>query len=513
MPETVFERRARLGDSVIWPLLRGYYDMRGRRAWTDVPNAVTTHTALAQAFARLAAAWQRDLRQHARSEGQRPLYVVELGAGSGRFAHGFMQHFTRSGGPLRYVMTDFAESNLGAAAAHPQLAAWAEAGVLDLAHFDLTRPEIPNLRRAGRALDQALGGGALVVIATYVFDSVPHDFFRVKDGVVEEGLVSHLTSAEVPSSPLSLASDMLSVRMEIDYEKVVRPRYDLPSLDALLDLQATRNGTTLLMPAVPIRALETLRAACGGRMLLLAADKAWVNVTDDMRPCFALHSSLSSMTNFAAIRDWARSIGGEGLLGPERASALAFGAFRFDDGSAGELERTFEQVIVDASPDDRMLITGSPIREGAKLQWYWAALRLNGCDPRAVARYAPILRSFAFNAHARDKQDLLDIVKRAAAVFFVQAESESFISAAVRLLIAFGLRDAIEPVFASLRRIYAGVIDFEAVIARADADERALETSDRALKTAHVALAREVSALQEAERLLAGLQLAKVSDT
>jgi phosphohistidine swiveling domain-containing protein len=74
------------------------------------------------------------------------VYIVELGAGSGRFGYRFVKRLSflleRSSithKSFTYVMTDAAASMIDYWQAHPSLRPLVDAGVLDFAHFDATR--------------------------------------------------------------------------------------------------------------------------------------------------------------------------------------------------------------------------------------------------------------------------------------------------------------------------------------------------------------------------------------
>src|SRR3954468_17633866 len=136
------ETAGRLSRSVLWRLQGQFYERRGMAAWSEgiVPHHVTCNPYLARAYARVILGFVRDWRD--RLDRSQPLYIVELGAGSGRLAFQLMRPLLMMLDRqvprvrLRYVMTDFAEANLAAWRAHPQLAGWLKGGVLDLARFD-----------------------------------------------------------------------------------------------------------------------------------------------------------------------------------------------------------------------------------------------------------------------------------------------------------------------------------------------------------------------------------------
>lgn len=476
---------------MLWSLLRDNYAHLGKDVWQIVPNDVTTHVASSRAFARLAQAWRRDLG----SDG--PLHVLELCAGAGRFANGFLRWFRP--GAVRYSMTDGAASNLQAAAAHPALVEHAKNGVLTFAPLDLTAPALPG---------EIPAGAPLVVIATYAFAVVPHDFFRVTSGVLEEGLVTLTTRGERPA-PESFHDAVRAIDMRFDFAPVARPRFAEPAVEAVLTRAAARADSTALFPTAPLRTLDCLRRAHQGPMLVLVADKAWVRADAPMRPSFALDGLLSSMTSFVALEDWAKVEGGAALLSPPRGSALDYAVIRLDDlVDAPELEAAFGDFIVDGSPEDRRTITvAGKAPPSAGLSWFWAALRVTGCDPRAVAACAPAIRAQALHATYADRVELEEVLTRAAGAFFVQGEREPFLAAAVRLLLAFELRPRIAVILADAVRLYG--LDLSDVVRAAEASEASLVAADRTIAMSPPALADQAATLHDAQALLMQLQLAR----
>jgi len=84
-----------------------------------VPHYVTSTPVIADTYAELIFAFRRD--RQALFPGHEPLYIWELGSGSGRFAFHFLKRLlplcARRGAPpfaFRYMLTDFTQSNLDA---------------------------------------------------------------------------------------------------------------------------------------------------------------------------------------------------------------------------------------------------------------------------------------------------------------------------------------------------------------------------------------------------------------
>ena len=110
-----------LSKSLIWQIQREYFLKNGLKAWQDdvVPSAISSNPVMARAYSQVVFGYLRDCFVAARSgdfvlDNTQPVYIVELGAGSGRLAHHFLHTFSPryrklpfAGQPIKYVMTDF----------------------------------------------------------------------------------------------------------------------------------------------------------------------------------------------------------------------------------------------------------------------------------------------------------------------------------------------------------------------------------------------------------------------
>ncbi len=220
------EENQRFSRSMLWRLQRSFFERQGIGAWRDgtVPHYITSNAFIARAYAQVAFGFLRDCAagagRLALAAHDRPVYIVELGAGSGRFAYHFLKKFGELWGgsvlkdvPVTYVMTDFGEETLRFWRAHPQLRPLVESGRLDFARFDAAQPAGLALEHAGTTLAPGTVENPLIVLANYFFDSIPQDVFRVTGGQVYESLVSVLSEHE----ELDLEDPDLLTRVELVY--------------------------------------------------------------------------------------------------------------------------------------------------------------------------------------------------------------------------------------------------------------------------------------------------------
>src|SRR3954463_3769802 len=110
------ESRRPFASSLIWQLQHRYFAERGVEAWRqgEVPHYVTSNLTIANAYAEIVLALRRDReRLFPGEQGKEPLTIVELGAGSGRFAFHFLKRLAAlcadaevAPETFRYVLTD-----------------------------------------------------------------------------------------------------------------------------------------------------------------------------------------------------------------------------------------------------------------------------------------------------------------------------------------------------------------------------------------------------------------------
>lgn len=383
------ERDVRFGDSLLWTLQRRYFLQQGMAAWRagTVPHYITSNPLIAEAYAGLVAAWQDDLAADgARAttpaargpDGAQPLYVIELGAGCGRFAFHFLKCFfgdppagTPGRSAVTYVMTDFVEENLRFWQSHPRLKAYVDAGRLDFALFDPTASTGLELRVSGRRLAEGGIERPPVVIANYVLDGLPQDAFTVADGQLRELTVSLHSPAPVADR----LDPALLERLELRYghAAVAEGRYADAACAAVLAACGERlDGSHVLIPTAALRCLDRLRALARGSLLFIAADKGFVDpdaLPGQAHPAPALHGSFSLPVNFHAIGQVVRARGGEYWFPAHPAERLAVCAYALGarPRQRSHTRSAYGRLVAQSGPDDAYALKKSLERHHADL--------------------------------------------------------------------------------------------------------------------------------------------------
>lgn len=402
----VLEHNQRLSRSLLWSRQRAFYEHQGIEAWRQgiIPNFITSNPVIGRAYAQVVLGWMRDWCGGSRSASGRlsapepgqPFYLVELGAGAGRFAFHFLEAFRRLHArsqlrdvAFRYVMADLPERNLEFWLSHPRLHPFLEEGLLDVARFDAEHDEQLVLRRAGTVLAPGTVANPLAVVANYFFDSISQDAFTLRDGVLHECLVS--VSSPRPESEVEAADFLEQATVSFEDHEVRGACYGDAELDGLLEGYRERlDETTFLFPSGALRCLRRLQRLSGDRLLLLSGDKGHAS-EDELRErasgvSLVRHGgAFSLMVNYDAIGRYFRLRDGHVLRPIHRHKLLHVGAFLLGqppDGH-GETELAYEEAIERFGPDDYSTLFERMKQhlEAMTLEELLAHLRWSGWDP------------------------------------------------------------------------------------------------------------------------------------
>ena len=429
----VIEREQRFSLSIVWEMQRRFYAERGLDAWRSqtVTEHVTATPALADAFARVVHGHLRD-----RVNRLERTYIVELGGGTGRFAHYFLERLVPrleamgALAPVTYVLTDVVPSLLEHWRAHPCLVEYIARGVLDLAVFDAAAPAPLVLIESGVTLGPGTCAAPLVVIANDVLGELPADCFRVADGVLTAGLstLSVMREIEDPTEPALLGE--LALRMSD--APVGAAYYGEPVRDAILEgYRARLVDTSVLMPIAAMRCLDYLRAIGGGAFALIAdrgiADER--GLEDKLDPQLELHGGFSVRLNLHALAAYVRATGGRVYQSDARHPRLEVLALAVGMPEAGlETACAFRDAIELDSPGDALTRRESAARgyDDLSLDEILAELRRDGGDLATFwACYRELVESVA-SASAEQREDVTSTLARLWASYFPTGEPEDF---------------------------------------------------------------------------------------
>jgi tetratricopeptide (TPR) repeat protein len=420
--EPTVEEGVRLSESKLWKLQRKFFDDSGVNAWSDriVPTHVTSNAFIAETYARVAARFIQDCLARPKGSAMaatadQPFYIVEMGSGSGYFGYLFLQKLIelddRLAFPLarvRYVLTDFTQSNVDFWRAHPCMAPLLEAGLLDVACFDAESDQSIQLQVSGTKLEPGAQANPMVFCGNYLFDTLSHDAFRINRGQLEEGLVSLRARATNGESSTNLLD-----RLDTDYS--YRPilgdiYYGEEVLDGILRRYAAELGDTAFpFPIGGFRCLERLDQLSSGRLLLLSADKGYTSVQqllDLDNPSVVHHGSVSMMVDYHAMGQWAEARGGFMLANSDRDTTLEIVALGL--GSAEPLPETggaFYDSVERFGPLDVYKLTSEP-PDQLDLEQLLTLIRMSGWDPLTFLSMSRLLHPLVAQATASQARRL-----------------------------------------------------------------------------------------------------------
>jgi len=398
---TLVEAPTRFSRSVIWEKQRTFFTLKGPEAWgrNIVPSSVSTNARLAAGYAHLVTSFFRDCSGGANGplDPTQPLYVIELGSGSGRLAFLLARALERlrpaipTEAPVRVVATDFTDTNLDWIEAHEAMQPLLDAGLVDLARYDTEAPAALDLRRSRVRLQPGAVGNPLVVVANYVFDSVPTDAFQVRDETLYEVLIGIGRSQDRRLDPARLEQYQLVP----EERKVVDGPYADPLLNDILEqyrLHLHRAG--VWFPVGAIAALRHLATLSAGPMMLLIGDKC-ARTLEELEgrtaKAVATHGSISLTVNVHALERIVRDMGGFALhtTSPDTSyttSALIVPGRR---GAFQETALAFSTAIDDFGPREVHALAWSLRRAAPSATASLHLILASGCDTWTFRAYFP----------------------------------------------------------------------------------------------------------------------------
>jgi tetratricopeptide (TPR) repeat protein len=425
------EADKRLSESMLFHLQRRFYDMHGQGAWEIVPSYVTNNPSIALSYAHVTMAYLRDALAAGMIDRSQPIYVVELSAGSGRFGFLYWKKLLEmkrssslSSLDLRFVLTDFTESNLKAWQQNPLLRRFIDEGNLELGLFDITSDRAIRLA-SGAVLSPETVKNPLVLLANYAFDVWPQDFFRVDHGALHEVRVS-LRHRSRGAPDLSRPRVVGSLKLSFSLTPVDREYYGDPEIDRILGHYLERlTDTTVAIPIAAFHGLRRLFDIAGRRVLLIASDKALTQedqiVSLDMTMIDLHGGSFSTVVNYHAVGQFFVNQGGIYACS-QRFSGLQTAVFVLggDERRFPETVLAYREHVDEFSPWDSYMLLAHQHRECTSftLEHFLTLLRLSRWDPLVVHEFGGGALEQAQDAPEMLKEQLRQALERVWDNFF-----------------------------------------------------------------------------------------------
>ncbi|MCE5318136.1 MAG: tetratricopeptide repeat protein [Parachlamydia sp.] len=433
--QIVLEDKARLSKSILWGLQTAAYCQFGPDAWGSkaVPFYITSNPYIARQYAYVVLGYLRDcLAPNSATpiDLSHPVYIFDLGAGTGRFAYLFLKTLLMICGVLRkdelkicYVMTDIARSNIDYWMRHPFLENFVEKGVLDFAcYYHAEKDPNLHLRASNRSLNPETVHNPVVVIGNYFFDTIPQDLFTVKDGKLLEGQVtlsmdkSDMTEALLPTDPEVIRH----LNYTFDYapiEQIEGYYPDFPELHQILKVYASRFENIPFQ--FPVGAFETIRffkELSHGRLLLLAGDQGRCTESQmqQFEPYIAKHSSFSLSVNYHAIAMYFRHCGGMSLLTtyPEPLFVVVAATLGAEKDKYPETTLAFRTHIDYFEPNDYLKIVNCTETQWLEptLESIFLILKLGNWDPVTFNHFFERIRELVPKAATEERESFVQVI-------------------------------------------------------------------------------------------------------
>lgn len=432
----VLEQGQLFSRSVIWQWQRRYFMEKGPAAWQtgEVPQYITSNPSMANAYAEMAFAVMLDCQDY---EQQQPLYIIELGGGSGRFAFQVLRQLEKlcqtAGVPLslfRYILTDFAQHNIDFWRAHPAFVHYSEQGVLDFCLFDFNQPNNLVLQVSGEQISAQDLYKPSVLIANYVFDSVPAELVYFENGSWE-ACYSTITVPAAMRDEEDAAALLKSAGCR--YQRGPMPTtVTNPWLhDLLTDYAQQLQSVYTLIPLQVVRALDYLRELSSGGCILLTADKGdyrQENITRNTPPAPVKHGSISLSVNYHALAHYCQSMGGEVYYRPFSHASLHIGCLMLTPNplSFSLTRMAWQRHMGGFNPDDYFAITQWAVKyvSDMSMEVIHALIRLGYADIQLIRKILPVLTPKINALTKTDLRGLRQLMQQAWEDYFPLAEEE-----------------------------------------------------------------------------------------
>ncbi len=448
---STIEDGQRFSESILWKLQRKFFSQQGIKSWSKaiVPHYITSNPYIAQTYAKIVFAWLRDIVDNI--DTTQPIYIVELGAGSGRLGYHFLKLFFEMIDQSHfhdisctYVLTDYSWTTRQFWKQHKQLQPWVESGRLDFARFDAEKDDSLELENRGETLSSETLKNPIVFIANYFFDGLTQDVFKVNDGGLQESRVT-LT---VPHANPNLNDPYILEQIEVSFQQhpISSDYYEDADFNALLDMyKSTLSQTNLLFPIGSLACLKRLHDLSKGRLLLLTGDKGYHHESELKNrdePKLSIHGSFSMKVNYHALGKYIDSQDGQFLTVPYSHDNIdiCVGIFGQEGGNYLDTRQTYRQEVIWNNPDDFHTVKTAIDQqdEAFNVTQFLAFLRLSGWESSVFLDYFPILVQNFDKFSVTTRKELYQAVIIVWEMYFHIGEDQDLPFAIGRLL--FGLK-------------------------------------------------------------------------
>ncbi|MDF2653105.1 MAG: tetratricopeptide repeat protein [Paenibacillus sp.] len=414
------KQRYRFSEAPIWDIQREYYEQQGLKAWNNdqVPQYITCNPMIATAYAEMIFGFLQDRAN--KGDSSEPVFIVELGAGAGRFAFHVLQELCQlidyagiTSPSFRYIMTDLAMNNVLAWREHPALQTFIGKGMLDFARFDAIHDSVLNLTVSGATIRKGDLKQPLVIVANYFFDSISQELLYVAEGKICEVDVF----IEYPKHNHSLQPSELLKQISLHYKHRRAPEYEqetYPYRDVIAMYQEQLEDSHVLFPVAGLTCLERLNQLSQKGSLLITADKG-DHLIENWKfaepPELILHGSFSITVNFHAIQQVMEKNGALALFPPHHYKNINLGCILNMERPMDycQTRLAYRRCIERFGPDEFYSLKEwvDLNLDSMGLQQILSFWRLGGYDAEFFIQSTKRVSSLIIDANDEEKQDIV----------------------------------------------------------------------------------------------------------
>ncbi len=286
-------------------------------------------------------------------------------------------------------MTDASPTVLQFWRDNPRLRPFVDAGSLDFAHFDVLEPAPLQLLTSGATLRAHGSNHPVVLIANYIFDSVPQDAVTIKDGQLFPNLVT--VSASSPELDLTAPDSKVRIAINFAADTSALDLADEPDAALRQILQTYRqhlDDTTVMVPRAGLACLDFFRELGGQRALCLVGDFGDAR-EDELEnhgpPGFGASGGLWLPVNFQLLGEYTRLLGGRARhpRGRHLSLNISMLLYGLPTDAASHAELAYADTVDLHGPDELAVVSRALSEQlpDLKLEVMLGLLRVTGWDP------------------------------------------------------------------------------------------------------------------------------------
>lgn len=416
-----------MSESLLWKLQGNAYEQFGPTAWTKglVPSSITSNPLIAKQYAELCIAYLQDQK----IDPKEPVYLVDLGAGSGRFGYLFLRTFLQLAPKYRYcyIMTDMVAGNLDFLQMHPALK---EFECVDFAFYQhAQRAGGLTLLKSGEVVEKSKN--PMILLANYYFDTIPQDLFRIHEGRLEEGRISLHTKEEHAEWE---ADDPRWIPfLDCRYEYVpFNPSHYPKEVVEVLQYYTHLPDCSFLFPTGGIQSLDFFARLSSGKFLLIAGDQGVSSEAQIIRwgePALTKHSTFSIAVNYHSLAKYFQKRGGMGLLTSFPDPVFANIVAAWGEAELPETQKVFFKTLDPFEPKDYfLLVSEAEKEEKLSLDHLFLLLKLGDFDPVNMHFFYPRILAQIAEASPQQKEQWKGAIEQVwERVYIVSPEEGAFV--------------------------------------------------------------------------------------